>query len=357
MDIWAIGCVFYELLTLKPLFPGSNEIDQITRINNVLGTPSPRLLAKFRRQNGRNTSVCFPAKKGTGLNHLIPFISDEGREILKQMLIYDPEARINIRRLIDHKYFSFFREAEALACAVKFNTMQNVNIPKHGPVNLGYITHDKRKRLKRKVPKKPHEGDKAPDHSSSESDIATIPSKLKTTSKTMSNLNKKMTQEVKKLPPLKENSVLKQPRSSSKDVTMVTNSALEKLKVRLSQRLEIQNKVLEAQNISFRSHPTVLKAPPFQKLPAPKVLVNPVRTQQLPHKTVVKKESTSIGNQVFVKLPPTILAKEAWKAHFLRPQQAGVGSNVKVEKSSQFTLPHAKGISSVVLRGAKSERK
>ena len=27
MDYWGIGCVFYEVLTLSPLFPGTNELD------------------------------------------------------------------------------------------------------------------------------------------------------------------------------------------------------------------------------------------------------------------------------------------------------------------------------------------
>jgi renal tumor antigen len=37
MDIWALGCVFFEILMLYPLFPGSNELDQINRIHAVLG--------------------------------------------------------------------------------------------------------------------------------------------------------------------------------------------------------------------------------------------------------------------------------------------------------------------------------
>jgi len=27
MDIWGIGCVFFEILNLKPLFPGKSELD------------------------------------------------------------------------------------------------------------------------------------------------------------------------------------------------------------------------------------------------------------------------------------------------------------------------------------------
>ncbi|XP_011498628.1 PREDICTED: MAPK/MAK/MRK overlapping kinase-like [Ceratosolen solmsi marchali] len=49
MDVWAVGCVFFELLALEPLFPGENEVDQVSKIHSILGTPHARLVAKFRR--------------------------------------------------------------------------------------------------------------------------------------------------------------------------------------------------------------------------------------------------------------------------------------------------------------------
>ena len=48
MDIWGIGCVFYELLSFMPLFPGNNELDQITKIHNILGTPTQELFDKYK---------------------------------------------------------------------------------------------------------------------------------------------------------------------------------------------------------------------------------------------------------------------------------------------------------------------
>ena len=38
VDIWSIGCIFAELVTKKPLFPGDSEIDQMFRIFRTLGT-------------------------------------------------------------------------------------------------------------------------------------------------------------------------------------------------------------------------------------------------------------------------------------------------------------------------------
>ena len=39
IDMWAVGCIMAELYTLRPLFPGSSEIDEIFKICSVLGTP------------------------------------------------------------------------------------------------------------------------------------------------------------------------------------------------------------------------------------------------------------------------------------------------------------------------------
>ena len=35
--------------SLQPLFPGANELDQISRIHDVIGTPAGKTLTKFKR--------------------------------------------------------------------------------------------------------------------------------------------------------------------------------------------------------------------------------------------------------------------------------------------------------------------
>ena len=40
IDVWAMGCIMAELYTLRPLFPGSSEVDEIFKICKILGTPS-----------------------------------------------------------------------------------------------------------------------------------------------------------------------------------------------------------------------------------------------------------------------------------------------------------------------------
>ncbi|XP_052551813.1 MAPK/MAK/MRK overlapping kinase isoform X2 [Tympanuchus pallidicinctus] len=49
MDVWSAGCVFYEITSFQPLFPGSNDLDQISKIHDVIGTPANRTLNKFKQ--------------------------------------------------------------------------------------------------------------------------------------------------------------------------------------------------------------------------------------------------------------------------------------------------------------------
>ena len=42
IDQWAMGGILAELYTLRPLFPGSSEADEIYKICSVMGSPTMR---------------------------------------------------------------------------------------------------------------------------------------------------------------------------------------------------------------------------------------------------------------------------------------------------------------------------
>jgi len=41
VDMWSLAVVMFELLTLQTLFPGTNDIDQMFRVFQVMGSPIP----------------------------------------------------------------------------------------------------------------------------------------------------------------------------------------------------------------------------------------------------------------------------------------------------------------------------
>ena len=40
IDVWAIGCIFAEFMTLRPMFPGKTEGSQLIEQIAILGLPS-----------------------------------------------------------------------------------------------------------------------------------------------------------------------------------------------------------------------------------------------------------------------------------------------------------------------------
>jgi len=111
MDLWSVGCVFFEVMSLHPLFPGSNEVDQIAKIHDVLGTPESSVLNKMKHRN-RGINFDFPPKKGSGIEKLIPHASTSCIELIYKMCTYDPDERITAKQALRHSYFRDLRDAD-----------------------------------------------------------------------------------------------------------------------------------------------------------------------------------------------------------------------------------------------------
>jgi len=112
MDLWGAGCVFFEITSLYPLFPGTNELDQINRIHKVMGTPSEVILSKFKENGAAHINFDFPQQKGIGLAQLIPHASQEATDLLIKSLKYDLSERITAREALRHAYHRELRETD-----------------------------------------------------------------------------------------------------------------------------------------------------------------------------------------------------------------------------------------------------
>ena len=49
IDMWSFGCMLAELYTGKPLFPGENETEQLSRYIEILGIPPGSMIKACTR--------------------------------------------------------------------------------------------------------------------------------------------------------------------------------------------------------------------------------------------------------------------------------------------------------------------
>ena len=56
--MWSVGCIMAELLTGQVLFPGTDHIDQLTRILQIVGSPDAEFMQKITSDT---VSVCMCA--------------------------------------------------------------------------------------------------------------------------------------------------------------------------------------------------------------------------------------------------------------------------------------------------------
>jgi len=103
VDVWSIGCIFAEMVTCSPLFPGDSEIDQLFKIFRCLGTPTEETWPGV--SNFKDFKPTFPQWIGNNLAKQVPGIEPLGLDLLKRMLVYEPSKRISAREALQHEYF------------------------------------------------------------------------------------------------------------------------------------------------------------------------------------------------------------------------------------------------------------
>jgi len=105
VDNWSLGCIFAEMLTRRPLFPGDSEIDELFRIFRSLGTPTevewPGVTSL------PDYKPMFPKWISQDVKKILPLsLAPGGHDLFSQLLTYNPATRLSARKALDHPYLA-----------------------------------------------------------------------------------------------------------------------------------------------------------------------------------------------------------------------------------------------------------
>jgi cyclin-dependent kinase 12/13/ribosomal RNA-processing protein 12 len=104
VDMWSVGCIFAELLNGKPILPGKNEPDQLTKIFELCGTPDEiNWPGATKMPWYNNLKPPRPVKRH--VKDAFKHFDHYALELLERMLTLDPAKRVSAKEALDAEYF------------------------------------------------------------------------------------------------------------------------------------------------------------------------------------------------------------------------------------------------------------
>nr|XP_049704478.1 cyclin-dependent kinase-like 1 isoform X3 [Helicoverpa armigera] len=165
VDVWAIGCVFAELLSGEALWPGKSDLDQLYLIRKTLGDLLPRHMTIFS-QNTFFQGMALPEPSTVEpLEKKIPqrySCNELVLDFMNKCLDKDPMVRWTCEQLLRHPIFENFlftvphsdHEEYERSRRAQREFMNRLNaadvVPEESPVEMSVVTSTSKKKSNKK---------------------------------------------------------------------------------------------------------------------------------------------------------------------------------------------------------------
>ena len=104
IDLWSVGCIFAEIVTGKPFFPGSDAKEQLKLIFKTMGTPTNQSWPGVSNFTNYPTNIqVYPP---TNLSATFPQLDENGFNLLYGLLNYIPEQRLTTESALQSTFLS-----------------------------------------------------------------------------------------------------------------------------------------------------------------------------------------------------------------------------------------------------------
>ncbi|XP_010553884.1 PREDICTED: mitogen-activated protein kinase 17-like [Tarenaya hassleriana] len=105
IDMWSVGCIFAEMLTGTPLFPGKNVVHQLELVTDLLGTPSPETITRIRNEKARKYLSNMRRKEPVPFSQKFLNVDPVALRLLQRLIAFDPKDRPSAEEALADPYF------------------------------------------------------------------------------------------------------------------------------------------------------------------------------------------------------------------------------------------------------------
>jgi mitogen-activated protein kinase 1/3 len=106
IDVWSAGCIVAEMLLGRPLLPGQSNVNMLTLIVELLGSPSLDDVRQVTNASARTFLDSLPRCVKKDFRKVFEGCDTQAIDLVESMLTWNPETRVSVEEALGHLFVS-----------------------------------------------------------------------------------------------------------------------------------------------------------------------------------------------------------------------------------------------------------
>ena len=112
IDMWGLGCILAEMMSGRVMFPGNSTLDQLRCIIQITGRPTVEDIRSTGSPIAEIIMADVMQPEPIALSELYPEASAESLDMIRMMLQYNPQRRVQVLQALRHPYVVDFHNPD-----------------------------------------------------------------------------------------------------------------------------------------------------------------------------------------------------------------------------------------------------